>query len=440
MEAPVGHDGRSMQDQPPDTKPGIIPSVGTLARTHGSRALRIAAWCAAGVAALAIVGGAIHLAKRSPAPPPVSPTGSKGLTVSWTASLGDGPITGVAASADTLYVSGIDGLSGYPLPCVPRGGTCHATWQNPIPDGPLSRAALLNDGIYVGATHGHVYAFPTQCSILHCRPVWNGVAGDGPVPTPSVNEDFVYAATRRLYAFPTHCGTDDRNCAAAWIGDLPGRAAGSPQGGGGLVVVSSMGRAGGIVAFPAVCTDPCHPTWTGATGGPAGPTALSADSAFVVAHGRLLAFPMSCAGTCTPTWTGPLPGSASSGHTLSTPLVDGDSVYIAGADGRLYVFATSCAETSCAPVATYPLGSSPLLTPIVEQGVVYLVSRSGSITAIPAACDPAVSPAPSGGCGSPTTRNLTTGSDVSPDAADGALYVGDDKGTVHAYTLLAPPS
>ena len=75
---------------------------------------------------------------------------------------------------------------------------------------------------------------------------------------------------------------------------------------------------------------------------------------------KLLAFPLSCAGACTPAWTGSLPGSAAAARTLSTPLVDGDSVYIAGADGTLYVFATSCAQTSCAPVATYPLGPSPL--------------------------------------------------------------------------------
>lgn len=422
-----------MQDQPPDTKPGIIPSVGTLARTHGSKALRVGAWCAAGVVTLAVIGGAVHLAKRSPTPAPVSPAGSRGLDVTWTASLGDGPVTGVAASADTLYVSGVDGLTGYPIPCVIHAGTCRPSWQNPIPDGPLSRAALLNDGIYVGATHGHVYAFPTACTLAHCRPEWNGVAGDGPVPTPSVNEDFVYAATNKLYAFPTHCGTDNRNCAAAWIGDLPGRASGSPQGGGGLVVVSSRGGVGGIVAFPAVCTDPCHPAWTGATGGPAGPTVLSADFAFVVAHRRLLAFPLSCTATCQPAWTGALPGSASAARTLSTPLVDGDSVYIAGSDGRLYVFSTSCAEASCNPSSIYRLGGSPLLTPIVEHGVVYVVARSGTISAIPA-CDATTTP----GCDAPQSRGLETGADAGPDAADGALYVGDGAGVVHAFTLLTP--
>ena len=440
MQAPVGHDGRSMQDQPPDTKPGIIPSVGTLARTHGSRALRIAAWCAGGVAALAIVGGAIHLAKKPPAPPPVSPAGSKGLTVSWTASLGDGPVTGVATSADTLYVSGIDGLSRYPLPCVARGGTCHATWQDPIPDGPLSRAALLNDGIYVGAAHGHVYAFPTQCSVPHCRPVWNGEAGDGPVPTPSVNDDFVYAATRRLYAFPTHCGTDDRNCPAAWIGDLPGRAAGSPQGGGGLVVVSSMGKAGRHRGVPRglhrSLSCRCGPAPRVV---PRGPRRCRRTPRSSWRTANCWRSPCRAPAPARP--PGPAPCRAVPPPRARSARPSGRRLRLRR--GRRW----------------HALRVRHLVRPdLVRAGRHLPVGPVASVDAdrrtggglrrfaqrhdqrVPRGVRSTATPPPSAACGTPTARTSRTGSEAAPDAADGALYVGDDDGTVHAFTLLAPPS
>jgi hypothetical protein len=418
--------------------------VRTVARTHGKQIVRVVGICAAVALTLAVTGGAVHLIRRTPAPQPVKtadPADPQGFEPTWTASIGSGPVTGVAASADTLYVSGRSGLFAYPVPCnATPGGTCPSEWEDPVPDGPLSGVALLNDLVFAGSAHGRVYAFPSHCDTTRCDPLWSGLAGTGPVPTPNANEDLVYAATRKLYAFPTHCGTGARQCRPAWAGDLPGRAAGHPADGSGLIVVSSTGKTGGIVAFPAVCTAHCHPVWSGLTGGPAGPPALSADSAFVVAHNTLLAFPMSCRGTCAPTWTTPLaPVRAADVDPVPpvTPMVAGDSVYIARPDGRLYVFPTTCPAATCLPSQTYDLGdNAPLLTPITSGGIVYVVSRTGTVTAIPIACDAAAVH----GCETPSSHQLVGASSAAPYAVNGAVYVGDDTGTAHAFTAPKVPT
>ncbi len=415
--------------------------MGTLARTHGSKVARIVGICAVVVATLAVTGGAIHLLRRAPAPRPVRsarPTDPSGFGPTWTASLGAGPVTGVAASADTLYVSGLNGLYAYPLPCAATAAaTCRPAWQDPVPDGPLSSVALLNDLVFAGSAHGRVYAFPSHCDELHCRPSWNGRAGAGPVPTPNANEDLVYAATRKLYAYPTHCGTGDRDCPPAWTGDLPSRAAGRPADANGLIVVTSVGAAGGIEAFPAVCVARCRPTWTGDTAGAAGPPALSADSAFVVAHDTLLAFPLSCRGICRPSWTSDLaPATASRSGVAAAPMVEGDSVYVARPNGRLYVFPTTCAQTTCPPTTIFNFGGAPLLTPVTAGGIVYVVSRAGTVTAIPIACDAATVP----GCETPSSHRLVAATSAAPAAVGGAIYVGDDAGTAHAFTAPKVPS
>lgn len=403
-----------------------------LARAHGHRALRVAAVVLAIVALLAGVGGTIRYFQRSTTQA-LTPGNVDRLTPAWTTEAGPGPVPGVATGPDALFVSAEDGLVAYPLPCEPGAGrTCAPTWSASIPDGPLSTPTTNGTAVFAGSAQGRVYAFPAHCDTAQCRPLWNGVAGHGPVSTPGENDDFVFVTSGKLYAFPATCGTNDRTCPPAWVGEIPGRgAAGRPAVGAGLVVVTSATAQGGIAAFPAVCLDPCKPVWMGETGGVATSVTLSQDTAYVVARGALMAFPLSCRSTCKPAWTGTiLPGRPAEPGALGAPTVDGGQVYVGGADGTLWAFPDGCAQTTCRATQTWPLGSLPLLTPVIQDGVVYVASSGGVLSAIPLSCDVA-----SPGCGSPWSEPMGTTTSGSPDATSNGVYVGDDAGIVHAYTV-----
>lgn len=420
-----------MQEQRPDTRQGPIDAVGDLARTHGHRALKVAGVVASIVVVLAAVGFAIHSFEDEPTQA-LTPGNVDRLTPTWTADAGPGPVSGVAANTDALFVSSMDGLLAYPLPCEQlTRRTCAPAWRATVPDGPLSPPTTTGGDVFAGSSQGRVYAFPPTCDTAQCRPLWNGEAGHGRVSAPGVNDDFVYVTAGKLYAFPASCGTNDRTCPPAWVAPIPGRSAGRPAVGAGLVVVSSAERSGGIAAFPAVCLNPCKPVWEGETGGRTSGVTLSEDTAYVVARGELMAFPLSCASTCRPAWTGTiLAGRPAAAGALGAPTVDGAQVFVGGADGTLWAFAGDCAQASCPAVRTWPLGTRPLLTPVIDGGVMYVASSGGVLSAIPLGCD-----GPSPGCGSPWSEPLGTSTIGSPDATSDGVYVGDDAGIVHAYTV-----
>ncbi len=409
--------------------------MGDLARAHGHRALRVGAVVLGVAALLAGVGGAIRYF-QGPTTPALTPETVDRLTPAWTTDAGPGPVSGVATSADALFVSGSDGLVAYPLPCTPDAGrTCDPDWIASIPDGPLSTPTTSGAAVFAGSAQGRVYAFPAHCD-THCRPLWNGEAGHGTVSTPGENDDFVYVTSGKLYAFPATCGTNDRTCPPAWVGEIPGRgAAGRPAVGGGLVVVTSATRRGGVAAFPAVCLDPCKPVWVGETGGRATSVTLSQDTAYVVARGALLAFPLSCPATCRPAWRGTiLPGRPRARGALGAPTVDAGEVYVGAADGTLWAFPDHCAQATCPADRTWALGNLPLLTPVIQDSVVYVASTGGVLIAIPLGCGGA-----SPGCGSSWSEPLGASAGGSPDATSTGVYIGDDAGVVHAYTVAGTP-
>ena len=132
-----------------------------------------------------------------------------------------------------------------------------------------------------------------------------GLAGEGPVSPPGMNDDFVYAASDRLYAFPAACSSTDRTCPPTWVAAVPGRPThDAPAVGGGVVAVASSSSQGGVYAYPAVCTNRCEPLWIGHTRGPSSGVAIEGDTAYVASEGQLLAFPLSCSGGCQPSWVG----------------------------------------------------------------------------------------------------------------------------------------
>jgi outer membrane protein assembly factor BamB len=391
------------------------------------------------VAVLAMTGGAIRFAQHRithPPPQPVTPPDVQHPTLAWTATTTFGPITGVDPAADTLYVSSGDGLIAYPLPCRPIGGQCRRAWHDPVIDGPLSRPASNGDEVYAGSADGHIYAFPATCADTFCEPLWHGNAGLGAVSAPGVNDDFVYVASTSLYAFPARCGTADLTCPPAWVGQTPGRAvSGPPAVGAGLVVVGwRSGARGGVEAFPAVCVGRCAPVWTASTDSPPTAVTLSSDTAYVVADGALLAFPLSCRGDCRPAWVGPfLMGRPFAVGAREGPAIDDGRIYVGGADGRLWVFPAHCDTGTCGAIASRRVGASPLLAPVVRNGIVYATSITGVLSAIDAPC---LGPTPpTASCADPWTDDLEEGVGTAPDATSAVLYVGDHGGTVHAYAI-----
>jgi outer membrane protein assembly factor BamB len=391
------------------------------------------------VAVLTTTGALIRFTQhRITHPPrqPVTPPDVQHPTLAWTGTTTFGPVTGLAAASDTLYVGSGDGLVAYPLPCPAVDGVCRRAWHDPVTDGPLSRPASNGDEVYAGSARGHVYAFPAHCGDPFCEPLWHGNAGLGSVSAPGVNDDFVYVASTSLYAFPARCGTGNLACPPAWVGSMPGRAvAGAPGVGAGLVVVSwRSGARGGLEAFPAVCVDRCTPVWTANTDGPATSVTLSADTAYVVADGALMAFPLSCRGVCDPAWIGPfLMGRSYAVGAREAPAIDHGRVYVGGADGRLWVFPATCDTGTCGALSSHRVGAEPLLAPVARNGVVYATSATGTLVAVDEVC--ADTSSPPAACGDPWTDELKQTVTSSPDSTNDVLYVGDDAGTVHAFAI-----
>lgn len=422
-----------------DRRPFKPSDVGDLARANASRAARIAVACVALVVLLATTGALIrfteHRISHTPSQP-VTPPDIEHPTRAWTGTNPYGAITGVAAFGNNLYAGTGDGLLAYPLPCAAQDRRCPPAWHDRVPDGPLSAPASNGDEVYAGSARGHIYAFPATCADPICVPLWRGNAGSGPVSAPGVNDDFVYVASTSLYAFPARCGAADLACPPAWTGAIPGRAdEGPPAVGAGLVVVGWHAEdRGGVVAFPAVCLGACDPVWTATTHGPTTSVTLSSDTAYVVTGGAVTAFPLSCRGVCDASWTGPfLVGLPYSVGALEAPTLDHDRIYVGGADGRLWVFPASCDTGTCGSLASYRLGPSPLLTPIARNGVVYVASVDGTLTAIHESCTD--TGAGTSVCEDPWVDTLGKTVATGPASTDNVLYIGDDAGTVHVFAI-----
>ncbi|HVF08197.1 MAG TPA: PQQ-binding-like beta-propeller repeat protein [Actinomycetota bacterium] len=406
-------------------------------RQHRRLTIRIGGALIAMAAGLVVAGGAIRLLDdASREPPRTSP--SSVATFDWSASLA-APVTGLAIEENRLYVAS-DAITVFPVSCVADEGRCTPRWRNETAGatGPWS-APLVTDGrVFTGSADGRLLAHPDTCSAEGCAPDWIGEAGEGPVSQPVANFDFVYVTSDALYAFPVGCATEGRECPPAWSAQVPGRPSSGPVAlGDGLVVVSSSGRRSGLSAFPAVCGAECEPAWTARFEGRATAAAVGDGLAYTGARGRLLAFSTSCSGRCEPQWraqfaTAPTSSSAASPPPpgpAGAPVVAGDRVLFADAEGRLWVFAASCDDARCDPIASYQVSSSPLLAPFVDGDTAVVTSASGTVDLVDLACDPLASV---DAC--PPVRVTTLGAEsltpslMTPDAviasgSDGSLEV-----------------
>jgi outer membrane protein assembly factor BamB len=362
----------------------------------------------------------------------IDPSTVAALSLQWTAAAGPGPAY-PAVSNDTVYVSTGSSLTAFPTVCSRTNGACAPLWTDLVTDGPLSAPVVQLSSVYTTSSAGRLYAFPARCRTLACPPLWIGSAGHRPLSVPGVNSDYAYVASSRLYAFPAQCGAGAETCPPAWTAELPGPAAtGPPASGGGLVLVATGGADGGVIAFPAACSQHCQPVWTGATGGPATGVTIAGRTAFAVARGRLFAFPLTCRGQCEPAWTGPFirggpliePGAA------GRPIVGAGRVYVGDLDGRLWIFPLACRSVSCDALGRVAIGGAPLTTPIFADDLVFAISSAGLVTAIQDGCRIGTE-----ACAPRWSDVLSTSAGSSPAASQTGLYVADDLGTLYAYGL-----
>lgn len=402
----------------------------TALRQHRRLVTRVGALMLATALGLVVVGGAIRVLQATVSEPS-RPIRTAVATTDWTASL-DGPITGLAIEENRLYVAS-DHLTVFPVSCVTEAGSCAPRWRNEVPVGPMSAPLFSDDRLFAGSNDGQLYAFAATCGGEGCTPEWVGVAGEGAVSQPVANFDLVYVTSDELYAFPVGCATEGLACTPAWSADVPGRPAqGPPALGDGLVIVGSASRRGGVSAYPAVCGTGCDPVWTARFDGRATSIAIGDGFAYTVARGRLLAFPTSCTGRCEPAWrahftTDPSLATGAQG----APIVADGRVLVVGADGRLWVFSSTCVDARCGPITSYEIGATSLLAPVVVDGDMALVTDvDGTVSSVDLACDPSVSIE----CLPVTVLEL--GSAVLTPAlmTTDAVIAGTDDGTLQAVT------
>ena len=388
------------------------------------------------VSVLVAVSTTLSLARsRKPAQAlSLDPLTASSLGLSW-ADPRTAPPLSLAAADGILYVSTGDSLSAYPVDCVPSGGTCPKLWSNPVPDGPLSAPVVSNGIVYASSAAGFVYAFPARCHATACQPLWIGQTGPRAASIPAANSDFVYVASDKLYAFPAQCGSADELCPPAWTAELPGPATYDPPAlAAGLVVVASRDQSGGVYAFPAVCPDSCPPVWIGRTGGPTTGVVVARNTAYAVSRGQVFAFPLGCRAICKPDWTGPfIQGGPFAAGANGPPAVATGRLYVGASDGHLWIFPLNCPTTWCQPLGSVPLGGDPLSTPVFADGLVFLVSRGGLVTAIPDGCSPSTN-----SCLRPWSALLGGGAGSPPAVTSTGVFVGDDRGTLYAYGLPQP--
>jgi hypothetical protein len=429
----------------------VFRRLGTAISPHRRTIVRVALGCVVVAVGLFAVGGAIRMIRAEDRPSTSAPaSGTPSLT--WTARV-PGAVSGLAQDGGSLYVSGRQ-LTIFPTTCPTVDGACTMSWHATVPDGPLSAPVVRDGRVFVGSASGQVYAFPAVCEASGCPPEWVGVAGEGPVSRPAVNDDFVYVTSDRLYAFPAGCATEDLACPPAWSAEVPGGpAAGPPAIGGGLVLVGSASTRGGVMAFPAVCAEGCRPVWTGRTDGPATSVTIGGGLAYVVARGQLWAFPLSCVERCRPQWRGSfLQGAPFATGATEAPTPAGDRVLVADDVGWLWVFPATCEAVRCEPLASLEIGASGLHSPVADGSVAAVTSALGRLAIVDLACgsEPTAAPSaasPSGPSASPATPSagatgdpcepvrsqmLGATSGAAPALGDEVVYAANDRGTVLA--------
>jgi outer membrane protein assembly factor BamB len=372
-----------------------------------------------------------------------------------------------------LYVFSVDGernCSGEPEVCAPL-------WTSPT-GGPINSSAVIEPigTVFVGSDDGKLYAFDADglrnCSgtPLVCHALWTAQTG-GPVTSPLLMGDMLYATSDQLYAFDafarTNCSGEPEECAPLWTAPT-GAATSRPALAGGLVYVTAGSR---LLAFDAAGVDgcsgdprTCEPVWvaegfcTGIEGCTLTSPVVGNGTVFVgsdesdglPADGRLYAFDADgvtgCSGTpttCTPRWSAPTRAQGNApavarGRVYVTDFVQDDDL---SSEGRLLVFDAAGIEgcggepVTCAPRWQSDVDLSRVFaSPTVANGVVYVASALGRVRAFDAAGVVGCSASPPA-CAPLWTSELLAGAIFSsPVPANGRVYI-NERGALRVFVL-----
>ena len=225
---------------------------------------------------------------------------------------------------------------------------------------------------------------------------------------------------------PAIDATNAGRLAVAWSERVEGTGASAPVVADGVLYVA--GSDGKLHAIDAATGDVL---WIGVTqvGTPTSPV-VAQGRVFVHVGGSLYAFEEGC-GTggaeCQPSWH-----ATTGGGNIGTPIVVDGVVYVVAAPGGLSAFAVSCeATTTCAPLWLAPDAEGHVAhAPAASEGVIW-DSSSHALSAFSEACGTA------GATCEPLIQAVRPdGADLlsGPAVADGAVYVGASDGSLYAVS------
>jgi outer membrane protein assembly factor BamB len=239
--------------------------------------------------------------------------------------------------------------------------------------------------------------------------------------SPVVGGGLVFFGTNigQVLAF-SQSGCGGSECAPVWRARLQQGIYSTLALSNGVLYATANSPEGGLFAFTAAgCGHRiCEPVWSVPMFGTSSPPKVSGGVVYVGTWDGVLAIDANGCGrkTCKPMWTG---GTAEAVEDAAA-IVDG-VVYVGSTDGRLSAFdAAGCGAKRCDPLWTGQTGGSIYSSsPAVANGFVYISSFE----------DGRVNVFPQGGCGHPTCDPLWKGDadqyvDSSPAVAYGRVYVG----------------
>jgi outer membrane protein assembly factor BamB len=307
---------------------------------------------------------------------------------------------------------------------------------------------VAGDTVYIGTDLGTVYAFPTSCGSggASCAPTWTANVTGGVDHAVTVADGHVFASTDagKLYAFPAGCATD---CRPEWVGDVGHQLYGSPVVAEGKVYGIDLWN-GRLYAFDEACHPAtpggrCAPSWTAWLGSrlqddlDCGVLASCVVAAPAVADGMVFAGGEGYASEAIRAFdaeTGELRWKSARTpmrfvRRYRWPVVDGDRVVVAWADG-IYAFPARCGAggVTCDPLWNGSTGFQG--QPLVSDGQV--VVGADAVYGFPVGCRN------DGGICDPIWRHRQPGNFVGQPigAGDGVVVVPDSGSSDGGITTI----
>jgi len=306
-------------------------------------------------------------------------------------------LTAPAVADGVVYVGSSDGnLYAYAVGCAGGGALCNPLWTAGPGGLIVSSPVVANGVVYVGTSNGKLYAYAVGCASGggFCSPLWTATTSGWLSASPAVAGGVVYAepdSVARLYAYPVGCASVGGTCTPLRTVVLPEiNHFNSPVVSSGVVYATPA--SGGLRAYPVSCASggaTCTPLWTA----DAETSPAIADGILHVGggtyqidtktYGVINAYGVACAtggATCKPLWDDLV------GDVIDSPPSIANGILYAGSrDGQVQAFAGSgCAsdavpsvgERTCLPLWSAKTSGRIGSSPVVSNGVLYVVSNN----------------------------------------------------------------